>query len=154
MNLKDYLKDRDTMEDRGSLISVIVCIYNVEQYLPQCLESIIRQTYKNLEIILIDDGSFDQSGKICDYYQRQDCRIKVIHKSNGGLVKARKSGLYHATGNYVIFVDGDDYIEENLCECMYLAIKNKDVDFVHANFYENESKICNGIKEKKIYILF
>ena len=77
MNLKDYLKDRDTMEDRGSLISVIVCIYNVEQYLPQCLESIIRQTYKNLEIILIDDGSFDQSGKICDYYQRQDCRIKV-----------------------------------------------------------------------------
>ena len=66
--------------------------------------------------------------------------------------KARKSGLYHATGNYVIFVDGDDYIEENLCECMYLAIKNKDVDFVHANFYENESKICNGIKEKKIYM--
>ena len=90
------------------IVSVIVPIYNVEKYLDRCISSIINQTYKNLEIILVDDGSTDKSGAICDNYKIKDCRIKVIHKQNGGLGYARNSGLDVATGQYVTFIDGDD----------------------------------------------
>ena len=91
------------------LISVVVPVYNVEKYVGQCIESIINQTYKNLEIILVDDGSTDNSGKICDEYAKKDNRIKVIHKENGGLVTAKKVGINVATGQYVSIIDSHQF---------------------------------------------
>lgn len=101
------------------LISIIVPIYNVELYLEKCIESIINQTYKNLEIILVDDGSTDSCGKICDEYAKKDNRIKVIHKINGGLSDARNKGMEIAKGKYIGFVDGDDYVASDMYETLY-----------------------------------
>lgn len=98
----------------STLISIIVPVYKTENYIKQCVDSIISQTYKNLEIILVDDGSPDSCPKICDDYAKQDSRVKVIHKSNGGLMSARQAGLKQATGDYVGFVDGDDWIEPDM----------------------------------------
>ena len=97
--------------ERKTLISVIVPVYKVEQYLPQCVESILNQTYRNLELILVDDGSPDGCGKICDAYAEKDSRVRVIHKKNGGLSDARNAGLNAASGDYLSFIDGDDWIE-------------------------------------------
>lgn len=110
------------------LISVIVPIYRVEKYLHRCINSIINQTYKNLEIILVDDGSPDNSGSICDEYAKRDKRIKVIHKKNDGLGSARNSGLDCASGIYVTFVDGDDYIGVGHIETMYRCIQVSNAD--------------------------
>lgn len=105
------------------LISVIVPIYNIEAYLKECIDSIINQSYKNLEVILVDDGSTDLSGKIIDDYSRADNRIKVIHKNNGGIISARKAGVEIASGDYITFVDGDDWIEpEMYTEMIQLSI--------------------------------
>ena len=97
------------MVQMEKLVSVIVAVYNIEEYLPRCVDSILAQTYRNLEIILVDDGSKDQSGSICDSYAEKDRRIKVIHKKNGGLSDARNAGMDAATGEYIGFVDGDDW---------------------------------------------
>ena len=97
-------------------VSIIVPIYGIEAYLAQCVESIINQTYKNLEIILVDDGSKDNCPAICDDYKSKDSRIQVIHKPNGGLVSARKAGIKIATGEYVCHVDGDDWLKDNYIE--------------------------------------
>lgn len=110
------------------LISIIVPVYNVEKYLPKCLDSIMNQTYKNLEIILVDDGSTDNSGIICDKYSEGDRRIKVIHKENGGLSDARNKGLDIAKGEYVGFVDSDDYIAEDMYEYLYAFILENNLD--------------------------
>lgn len=110
------------------LISIIVPVYNVEQYLDDCLISIINQTYKNLEIILIDDGSTDKSGKICDEYAKKDSRIIVIHKENGGVSSARNAGLRIAKGAYIGFVDPDDWIAEDMYEVLYSNAKKYDAD--------------------------
>lgn len=91
-------------------ISVIVPVYNVEKYLSRCIDSIISQTFSDFELILVDDGSTDSSGKICDEYGKKDGRVKVIHKRNGGLSSARNCGLENAKGNYICFVDSDDWI--------------------------------------------
>lgn len=99
-------------------ISVVVLIYNVEDYVKRCIESIIEQSYRNLEIILVDDGATDLCPEICDAYARKDQRIRVIHKSNGGVVSARKAGVAVATGDYVLYVDGDDWIEEERIEVL------------------------------------
>ncbi len=104
---------------KEELVSVIVPVYNVENYLSQCLDSIIHQTYKNLEIILVNDGSTDGSGKICDDYAAKDGRIKVIHQENGGLSDARNKGLDLITGQFVTFVDSDDYLENNCIHTLY-----------------------------------
>lgn len=109
------------------LISVIVPVYNIEHYLERCIESIITQTYANLEIILVDDGSTDCSGKICDEYAKKDERIKVIHKANGGLVSARKAGIVEASGDYATYVDGDDWIEKNMYEHLFARIEDADI---------------------------
>lgn len=98
------------------LVSVIVPIYNVAPYLSACIESIVSQTYQNLEILLVDDGSLDRSGKICDDYAEKDKRIKVIHKQNGGVSTARNSGMDAAAGEYLCFVDGDDYVMPDYVE--------------------------------------
>lgn len=137
------------------LLSVIIPIYNVELYLSRCLESIIKQTYHNLEIICVDDGSTDKSGKIADEYAKRDKRIKVIHKTNGGLVSARKAGIQMAKGEYISNIDSDDYIEPNMyCEMMSKIVSNNaDVitsglirDYGNHFVYENES-IEEGIYE-------
>lgn len=116
------------------LISVIVPVYNVEKYLDRCLKSILNQTYKNLEIILVDDGSKDSSGHICDEYAKKDNRVRVVHKKNGGLSSARNAGLRVATGKFVGFIDSDDDIELDMYEKMLNIMQKYDVDFVMADY--------------------
>ena len=99
------------------MISVIIPVYNVEKYLARCIDSVLRQTYHNFEIILVDDGTPDRSGEICDEYAAKDARISVIHKENGGLSSARNAGIEAAKGQWLQFVDSDDYIADLL---MYL----------------------------------
>ncbi len=117
-----------------SEISVIVPVYNTEQYLPKCIESVLHQTFKDFELILVDDGSSDKSGEICDYYMLADKRIQTIHKNNEGVSSARNTGLSHANGKYITFVDSDDYIEETWLSVMYDSIKNNYADLVYANY--------------------
>ena len=112
------------------MISVIVPVYNVEKYLRKCLDSIVNQTYRDLEIILIDDGSTDNSGAICDEYGQKDSRIKVVHKTNGGLSSARNCGLEIARGDYITFIDSDDYIESDTIETVVKTFLNKQVEVV------------------------
>jgi glycosyltransferase involved in cell wall biosynthesis len=101
------------------LISFIVAIYNVEKYISNCIDSIIEQTYKNIEIVLVDDGSKDSSGTICVDYAKQDDRIKVVHTCNGGLSSARNVGIENALGEFFIFIDGDDSISPEMTEIFY-----------------------------------
>lgn len=132
-------------------ISVIVPICNAGEYLYRCVNSILTQSYSELEVILVDDGSTDGSEKICDFYDKTEKRIKVIHQRNSGSAKARKTGLNEAEGEYIIFVDADDYMEPDLCEKMLNRILALDVDFVHADYIENDYKQINNIKNPAIY---
>ncbi len=126
--------------NESPLISVIVPVYNVEEYLTQCIESIINQTYTNLEIILVDDGSTDQSGKICDEYAIKDDRIQVIHKENRGVGSARNVGLDTSKGEYVSFVDSDDYVDKNYIKILLKQMLEHNV----------QVSICNlAITDKK-----
>ncbi len=106
-------------------ISVIVPIYNVEQYLDRCVRSLIEQTYTNLEIILVDDGSPDSCPEMCNGYAKEDSRIRVIHKPNGGLSDARNAGIEAASGDYIMFVDSDDYIDPDACERLASFMKDR-----------------------------
>lgn len=129
------------MKDTRDLISVIIPVYNVENYLERCIDSIINQTYDNLEIILIDDGSNDNSGLICDQYAKKDNRITVIHNSNQGLSKTRNNGLDLAKGTYIAFMDSDDYIEKNFIKDTYKMIIENNVDLAITKLkvdYENK----------------
>ena len=110
------------------LISVIVPVYKVEKYLDRCVQSIVDQTYRNLEIILVDDGSPDNCPAMCDAWAAKDSRIKVIHKENGGLSDARNAGMAVATGEYIAFVDSDDWIEVQMYQCLYEAMNTTDSD--------------------------
>ena len=112
----------------NELISVIVPVYNVENYLHRCIRSILEQSYKELEVLLIDDGSTDSSGIICDDWATKDNRIKVVHQTNQGLGPARNSGLNIAEGRYVAFVDSDDWIEQDMYETLYAKLKEYDCD--------------------------
>lgn len=121
------------------LISIVVPVYNVEKYLNKCVDSLINQTYPNIEIILIDDGSEDTSGKKCDEFADSDSRIKVIHKKNGGLSDARNAGIEIASGKYIMFVDSDDYVMPEMVELLYRSLRNKN-ELVICNFeYVNEN---------------
>lgn len=150
------------------LITVIIPVYNVEKYLEQCVESIVNQTYKNLEIILINDGSTDSSGKLCDILVKRDIRIKVIHKKNEGLGLARNTGLEYVNGKYVTFIDSDDYADSDLIEKLYVSIKENNADTCIGGFkrvnndgeiiyeeryksvvYENE-EIMNGLLSRML----
>ena len=111
--------------------SVVVPIYNVEKYLNKCVDSILNQTYKDFELILVDDGSPDNCPKICDEYAERDARVRVIHKENEGLVAARNTGIKEAEGEYICYVDGDDWIASNLLETVWeKALKNYDVEII------------------------
>lgn len=137
--------------DIQNLISIIVPIYNVDIYLQKCILSILQQTYKNLQIILVDDGSTDNSGKVCDDFAKIDNRIIVIHKKNGGLVDARKAGLSVAEGEYIGFVDGDDWIDENMYEKLLKNIVDTNADFVHTGFF-SQSRTISQLKNKIVDI--
>ncbi len=114
-------------------ISIIVPVYKVENELDRCVQSLMKQTYKNIEIILVDDGSPDQCPKLCEQYAKEDERIRVIHKKNGGLSDARNAGLNLARGEYVLYVDSDDYIEVDSCERLINATSEEQVDIVVGN---------------------
>ena len=116
------------------LISIIIPIYNVEKYLNKCVQSVIEQTYKNLEIILVDDGSPDNCPKICDEWANKDKRIKVIHKQNGGVSSARNEGLKNITGEYVVFIDPDDYVSKDFLYNLISVANNDLVDMVISGF--------------------
>ncbi len=111
------------MEEKKELISVIVPVYNAERYLCRCIDSIVNQSYDKLEIILVDDGSTDSSGKLCDELQKKDSRIQVIHKSNGGASTARNAGVKHCIGEWIAFMDSDDFIQCNYIEELYRLCK-------------------------------
>lgn len=126
------------------LISVIVPVYNSEKYLEKCIGSILNQTYENLELILIDDGSKDNSGLICDKYAAFDKRVKVIHKENAGVSSARNQGVDCASGEYIAFVDSDDWLEESTFQILIDLLKYKNSDMVVSNVYfRNEKEVCS-----------
>lgn len=133
----------------GKLISVVVPIYNVEQYIVPCIESIIKQTYQNLEILLIDDGSPDNCGRICEQYKQKDSRIKVVHKQNGGLSDARNCGLKLARGEYIIFIDSDDFVSTELIEKLYFGIVKENAE-IAACYFEKVYDDKENIGEKEI----
>lgn len=138
------------------LISIIVPIYNVEKYLSKCIDSIINQTYQNIEIILVDDGSPDNCSQICDDYAERDKRIVVVHKKNGGLSDARNYGLDVCKGEYITFIDSDDYVESNYIEVLYRLLKdtNSDISIVGTNsVYEDKAvnfECCDYSNIKKV----
>ncbi|MCU9612322.1 glycosyltransferase [Caldibacillus lycopersici] len=135
------------------LISVIIPVYNVEKYLKNCVESILNQTYKNLEIILVDDGSTDSSGEICDFYQQIDKRVKVIHRHNGGVSNARNTGISVMKGDLVTFVDSDDYIDPRMVEILYRLLLKNNAD-ISATSSKNvyEKNFLSNKKQEEIYI--
>lgn len=122
------------MEQIKGLLSVIVPVYNVEKYLEKCVDSLIRQTYPNLQIILVDDGSTDVSGALCDKLAQADNRVEVIHQQNGGQARARNAGLQNVKGQYIAFVDSDDYVALNTYELAIRAMEEHDADVVRFDF--------------------
>lgn len=129
------------------LISVIIPVYNVEKYLKRCVESVINQTYTNIEIILVNDGSKDDSGKMCDEYKQKDNRIKVIHKENGGLSSARNCGIEIMSGSYVTFIDSDDYVCTNYVEQLHDMIVDNNCDLSMISYgmiFDEEYSINEG----------
>lgn len=129
-------------------ISVIVPVYKAEAYLHRCVDSLLSQTYHNFELLLIDDGSPDHSGIICDDYSRQDSRIRVIHKPNGGVSSARQCGLDHALGKYVIHADPDDWVEPSMLEELYAQAKRENADMVICDFFVNSGNRQIYIEQK------
>ena len=136
----------------NDLVSIVVPIYNVQPYLEKCIKTIINQTYKNLDIILVDDGSTDNSGKIADEYKKIDKRITVIHKENGGLSDARNAGMQIARGDYICFIDSDDYVELNMIEQAINMITSQKLDVIIWGFYidyeDNYGKLIK--RDKKV----
>lgn len=136
------------------MISVIVPVYNVEKYLERCVKSIAAQTYKDLEILLIDDGSTDKSGEMCDEFLQTDSRIKVFHKQNGGLSDARNYGIEHSAGEFISFVDSDDYIDEKMLETLHRLITENDADLAVCSAMDVfEGKEVTQVKEIKEFNL-
>lgn len=143
------------MQNNEWLITVVVPIYNVENYLECCIESILSQSYTNLEIILVDDGSTDSSGKICDVYANRDKRIRVVHKKNGGLSDARNRGLRKARGKYITFIDADDMVGEHFVESLFEAAKinESDISICDYTFIEDNIKKVKEMTCGDVYLL-
>lgn len=131
------------------MVSIVVPVYNVEKYLDKCVQSLVNQTYKDIEILLIDDGSTDNSGQMCDEYAKQDNRITVYHKENGGLSDARNYGMDRAMGEYILFVDSDDYIELDMVE--FLISKIGDCDMATCGVFDDyPSKTISSCTDESI----
>ena len=141
------------MEDR--LVSVIVPVYNVEDYINKCVKTILNQSYRKIEVILVDDGSSDASASICDHFARMNSRVRVIHKKNAGLSAARNSGLSLAKGDYISFVDGDDYVASDYIEFLLALIVANDADISQCGYYIqfSEKRIVNKLSDDKLHIL-
>ena len=129
------------------VVSIIVPVYNVEAYIERCIQSLLDQTEPAIEVILIDDGSTDRSGQLCDQYAETDQRIRVLHKKNGGLSDARNAGIAIARGEYLLFVDGDDYADKELVEKTVVCAKQNDADMVVFDYQEIE--MCSGRKDTR-----
>lgn len=127
------------------LVSIIIPIYNVKTYLRKCISSVINQTLQDIEVILVDDGSTDGSESICDEFSVKDSRITVIHQTNKGLVNARKQGIKAAEGEYIGFVDGDDYISPTMFEKLFAYIEECKADFIHSGYFENEKYVGTDV---------
>ena len=135
------------------LISVIVPVYNVAAYIDECVKSIVNQTYSNLEIILVDDGSTDESKALCDAWGDRDSRVLVIHKENGGVSTARNAGLWLAKGSYISFVDGDDYIDINMYESLLKLIIDQHAQVAGCQFVEISNKgLSNDVSTGQMYL--
>lgn len=133
-------------------ISIVVPVYNVENYLDRCMDSLLHQTLKDIEIILVNDGSPDNSPAMCDEYARRDARVKVVHKENAGLGMARNSGLEIATGEYVAFVDSDDFVDLNMYELLFDEAKIKQLDILFCGFYTyKDNAIVKACSEVSVY---
>ena len=133
-------------------ISVIIPVYNVEPYICRCVDSVLAQTYQTLEIILIDDGSTDRSGAICDGYAVSDSRVKVIHKLNGGLSDARNVGIEASSGQYITFLDSDDWVDVAYLDTLYQLLKEKDADISVCGFVKTaDEKVLFEQKKPKVY---
>ena len=132
-------------------VSVILPVYNASDYLHQCMDSIVGQTLKDIEIILVDDGSPDNCGKICDEYAAKDTRIKVIHKENGGLSSARNAGMEVAEGEYIGFVDSDDWIESDMYMTLWQKAKDINADLVNCDYFRNNDRIKTNIQKNIVY---
>lgn len=136
-----------------NMVSIIIPVYKTESYLAKCIESCMHQTYQNIEIILIEDGSPDRYGEICDAYAKQDERIRVIHKENTGVSDSRNEGLEIASGEFIMFVDSDDWIDAEMVEELVTAQQKYDVDLVecgHRNIYK-DGKISLIIPDYKLF---
>ena len=129
-------------------VSVIVPVYKAEKYLRKCVDSILAQTFRDFEVILVDDGSPDGSGAICDEYAKKDPRVRVFHKENGGVSSARQCGLDHARGEYTIHADPDDWVEPNMLEELYTKAKADDADMVICDFYVNDSRGQRYVRQR------
>jgi len=137
------------MSEKDDLISVIVPIYNVSEYVEKCIQSLISQTHRNLEIILVDDGSTDDSGAICDQYADRNQRICVYHKKNGGLSDARNYGIERANGSFFAFVDGDDWVHPQMYELLYKFLKKENADVVTCGFERKNPSFAEKSVEMK-----
>lgn len=146
---------KEDLKTNPPLLSVIIPCYNVEKYLERCLESVVGQTYQNLEIILIDDGSPDSSGQICDIWAKRDSRIKVLHKENEGLGLARNSGLDIASGEWVAFIDSDDFIDKSMYAKLMLAAAQTNSCIAYCGHYKqlNNSKflVVNDFNTETVF---
>lgn len=134
-------------------ISIVVPVYNIQEYIRECIESILAQSFRDFELILVDDGSKDLSGKICDEYLDKDNRIKVIHKENGGLSDARNVGMDGAKGNYLTFIDGDDAVSPLYLEILYTTLKEQNADLVQGSFTRKKESLVLRSDIKKIICL-
>lgn len=135
------------------LISIVLPIYNVEKYIEKCMDSVLNQTYKNIEVILVDDGSPDRCPKICEEYAKKDNRIKVVHKENGGLSDARNAGIKVANGEYITFIDSDDYVDEDYVEFLYNNIEKTNADIAigaHRVLYDSGKVIEKATHENSV----
>ena len=136
------------------LISIIVPVYNVEKHISECIESLLNQTYQNLEIVLVDDGSTDESGKICDKFAQKDNRIKVYHKPNGGVSSARNYGLEKATGKYISFCDSDDQMTSQMIEKLFNALQEHNVKMAMCGYKQiNDNGEKDHKKESRLYCI-
>lgn len=140
--------ENDNINHENILISVIVPVYNVANYINECLDSLINQTYQNIEILVVDDGSTDESGKICDEYEKKYKKVKVIHKKNEGLGFARNTGLENVHGKYVTFVDSDDYVDKGFIEKLYINMNNEELDMCKSGFRRVDDSY-NTLYERK-----
>lgn len=135
-------------------VSIIVPIYNVEKYLPKCIDSILNQTFKDFELLLVDDGSTDTCGKICDEYEKKDNRIKVIHKKNGGLSDARNKGIDASNSEFISFIDSDDYIAEDMYEILYNNLEKENADISICGYYRClNGKMVPKFKKEEYFVV-